>query len=200
MSRRATPHGAGRCPVSVQLLRASDRIATPWRNGGGITREIAAWRPGATLEEFDWRVSMAEVREAGPFSRFPGVDRVLTIVEGRLALTIEGRPSVTLTAESSPFHFPGDAACVGEPIGGPVLDLNVMARRDCIFAEVRRISNATLILPAATCLLVALSPAPVVVGTSEWNLAEHDTLSLEDETGSALTARGASVLISLSLR
>jgi environmental stress-induced protein Ves len=186
--------------VSVQLLRASDRVPTPWRNGGGITREIAVWPPGATLEEFDWRVSMAEVRETGPFSRFPGVDRVLTILQGTLALTLEGRPAVQLTADSLQFHFPGDAACVGEPIGGPVLDLNVMIRRDCISADVRRISHATLIPPAATCLLVALSPEPVTIGTSAWHLAEHDVLLLQGETGSALTARGASALISLSLR
>ena len=169
-------------------------------NGGGITREIAAWPPGATLEKFDWRVSMAEVRNAGPFSRFPGVDRVLTIVEGTLALTIEGRPAVTLTAETSPFHFPGDAACVGEPIGGPVLDLNVMARRDCISADVRRISNANRALPAATYLLVALSPGPVAIGTSEWHLAVHDALLLFGEIGSALAVRGASALIRISLR
>src|SRR5580693_9452195 len=102
--------------MSVRLLRASDRVATPWRNGGGITREIAAWPPGATLTDFDWRVSMAAVREAGPFSHFPGIDRVLTIVEGTLVLTIEGCRAVNLTVDAAPYHFPGDVACLGEPI------------------------------------------------------------------------------------
>jgi len=78
--------------MSVHLRRAADRMPAPWRNGGGITREIAARPPGATLEAFDWRISMAEVREPGPFSSFPDVDRVLTFLQGTLSLSIEGRP------------------------------------------------------------------------------------------------------------
>jgi uncharacterized protein len=183
--------------VSIRLLRAADRVPTKWRNGGGVTREIAAWPPGATLTDFDWRVSMAAVRDAGPFSRFPGVDRVLTIVEGTLVLRIEGRPAVTLTAETSPFHFPGDAACIGEPIGGPVLDLNVMVRRDRISAVVWRIADATLAVPNATCLLVALSPGSVLVGTSEWRFATHDALLLQDEGGAALVTDGAFAMINV---
>jgi len=184
--------------VSVQQLRAADRIPKPWRNGGGITREIAAWPPDATLENFDWRVSMAEVREPGPFSRFPAVDRVLTILHGTLSLAIAGRPAVTLTPEAPPFHFPGDIACTGEPIAGPVLDLNVMARRDRFSAEMRRISNADLSVPGTTCLLVALSPAQVVLVTSAWHLQPHDALLLRNESGAALVTKGAFALINLS--
>ena len=186
--------------MSVRLLRASDRVATPWRNGGGITREIAAWPAGATLEDFDWRVSMAEVREVGPFSRFPGVDRVLTIVEGTLVLSIGGRPAVTLTAETLPFHFPGDAACDGEPIGGAVLDLNVMVRRVRFSADVWRVSNASLVVAGATGLLVALSPGHVVLAAGEWRLDAYDALLLHDEGGTVLGVQGTFALISFSRR
>jgi uncharacterized protein len=184
--------------MSIRLLLAADRMPMPWRNGGGITREIAAWPPGATLENFDWRVSMAEVREPGPFSTFPGVDRVLTILQGTLLLSIEGRPAVTLTAESFPFRFAGDVSCVGTPVGGPVLDLNVMVRRDRYAAGVQRTSTSQRPVPAATCLLVALSAGRVLVGTGEWHLTVHDALLLQAETGSALAAQGASALISFS--
>jgi len=169
----------------------------PWRNGGGITCEIAAWPPGATLEKFDWRVSMAEVRDAGPFSSFSGVDRVLTIVQGTLALAIEGRPAVILSAEELPFCFAGDDACIGEPLGGPVLDLNVMVRRGRFSADVQRISNTNLVVPGATCVLVALSPGRVVLGSDQWPLATHDALLLQDETSAPLVAEGAFVMINL---
>ncbi|CAM5655899.1 hypothetical protein SSPIM334S_00286 [Streptomyces spiroverticillatus] len=43
----------------MKLLRAADRTAVPWKNGGGITREIAAWPQGAA--DFDWRVSTRRV-------------------------------------------------------------------------------------------------------------------------------------------
>ena len=186
--------------MSVRLLLAADRVPTPWRNGGGITHEIAAWPPGAPLEGFDWRVSMAEVREPGPFSTFPGVDRVLTILQGTLSLAIEGRPAVTLTAESLPFCFAGEASCVGAPLGGPVLDLNVMARRDRFSADVRRISIAELTVAAAASLLVALSAGQVMVGTSEWHLGLHDALLLRNEGDRALAVQGASAFISLLRR
>jgi uncharacterized protein len=175
-------------------------VAAPWRNGGGITREIAAWPPGATLGDFDWRVSMAEVRDAGPFSRFPGVDRVLTVVRGTLALSIEGRPPVMLTAEALPFGFAGDDACIGAPVGGPVLDLNVMARRERFSAHVLRISNADLAVPSATCVLMALSAGRLMVGTGAWDLDAYDALLLQDEGGAALVAPGAVVIVSFAPR
>ena len=56
----------------ISVLRAADRIATPWKNGGGITREVAIWPPGSDFENFDWRVSIAEVCEAALFGFLPG--------------------------------------------------------------------------------------------------------------------------------
>ncbi len=38
------------------ILLAADRTATTRKNLGGVTREIAAWPPGADLDDFDWRV------------------------------------------------------------------------------------------------------------------------------------------------
>ena len=73
-----------------QILRAADRVATRWKNGLGVTREIAAYPPGSDLDSFGWRVSMASVDTGGPFSSFPGVDRQLAVLEGRLALGVGG--------------------------------------------------------------------------------------------------------------
>jgi len=48
-----------------------------WRNGGGETREIISYPPGAA--EFQWRATIATIDADGPFSPFPGVDRVITL-------------------------------------------------------------------------------------------------------------------------
>jgi environmental stress-induced protein Ves len=59
-----------------------DLHATPWKNGGGLTREVL-WQPtGASLDDFDWRVSVAQIDSDGPFSAFPGIDRVITLIDG----------------------------------------------------------------------------------------------------------------------
>jgi len=122
----------------TRLLRAADRAAIPWKNGGGVTREIAAFPPGAGMDDFVWRVSVADVVASGPFSRFEQVDRVLTVIEGRLSLhfTDDGRSVVLDPGQSC--AFPGDVAVTGAPIGGPVRDLNVMVRRGRWRATVER--------------------------------------------------------------
>ncbi|MEC4600651.1 HutD family protein, partial [Burkholderia vietnamiensis] len=55
---------------AVATIRGAALVASPWKNGGGVTREIAAYPPGAALDAFAWRVSVADVGAGGPFSRF----------------------------------------------------------------------------------------------------------------------------------
>ena len=66
-------------PVSSEtrpdVRRWADAVERPWRNGGGVTRELASSPEG--VDDFDWRVSIAEVTASGDFSRFPGVDRTI---------------------------------------------------------------------------------------------------------------------------
>src|ERR1700720_3517473 len=88
---------------ALKIVRASDCLTTPWKNGGGSTTEIAAAPEGASLDIFDWRISMARVASDGPFSDFPGIDRTLAVVSGHgLALTIGDAAPVTCGCESEP--------------------------------------------------------------------------------------------------
>ncbi|GAA1258544.1 HutD family protein [Kitasatospora nipponensis] len=112
--------------MTVRQLPAADRTAAPWRNGGGVTREVAAAPDGS------WRVSLAEVAADGPFSVFPGLDRVLTVVDGPgLELTVGDRPPIAVHP-LRPFAFPGDLPTTGRllpsPPAGPVTALNLMTR------------------------------------------------------------------------
>ncbi len=62
----------------MSILRVANCPAVPWKNGLGRTRELAIQPPGAGMDDFLWRVSVAEVETAAPFSAFPGVDRVIS--------------------------------------------------------------------------------------------------------------------------
>jgi environmental stress-induced protein Ves len=53
--------------MSWQIVPLEDVSPAPWRNGGGVTRELLAW---PTPQDWDWRISVAEVEKNGPFSRF----------------------------------------------------------------------------------------------------------------------------------
>jgi environmental stress-induced protein Ves len=127
----------------MRFLRAADRMARPWKNGGGTTRDVAAWPAGAGMDDFDWRISIADVETSGPFSVFLGVDRVLTVIRGRgLQLAVVGMAPTLLDAASPPLAFPGDVPCGGVLTDGPIRDLNIMVRRAACTARVRRLDVA----------------------------------------------------------
>jgi uncharacterized protein len=177
----------------VRLLPAADRIAAPWKNGGGTTWEIAAQPPGAGLDAFDWRLSIAQVETAGPFSVFPGVDRVLTVISGAgLRLTVEGQGEVVLDEASNPLPFPGDAASSATLDAGPIRDLNLMVRRGAWRGSVQRVDGpATITATARITVLAALAPARV----GDQVLAAEDALIVDPDA--TLTIDGRLLLIGL---
>jgi uncharacterized protein len=163
--------------ASVEWLPAALRRGVPWKNGGGITREVVASPTGAGLDRFDWRISTAEVRTAGPFSAFSGIERTLCILEGTLSLAIAGRTAILLSADSAPFEFAGDDPAHGAPLDGPVVDLNVMARRGSFNARVQRLqAGAAVKICTDTTVLFALGVLTVAAGGRAWVLTRGDAL------------------------
>jgi environmental stress-induced protein Ves len=123
----------------MEIIRYAELKAQPWRNGGGVTREVASHTASTSSPEspgagstgsdagWDWRVSIADVSKAGDFSAFPGMDRVLTVVEGELLLLIVDGAEHPLE-KYRPFRFSGDAAAAGALPTGDIRDLNVITR------------------------------------------------------------------------
>jgi len=179
--------------VSVRVLRADDRVAVPWRNGGGRTREIAVG--GADHDEFDWRVSLADIDRDGPFSGYSGYSRVISIVEGDgVELTVDG-VTQRLDRRSAPFTFDGSAAVMCRLLSGPVRALNVISRRSSDVEQVRPPSTSE-IAAADTVVVVVVdggawlsvesagtAGSTVAVGDAA-ELAAHDAV-LVDRRGDA---------------
>lgn len=128
----------------MRIIRASECKTAPWKNGGGSTTEIAVGPPGASLENFDWRVSMALVASDGPFSAFAGIDRTLAVVKGSgLVLRIGNDAPLTLSRGADPAHFPGDTPTSARLTAGEITDLNVMTRRGRFHHRLLRIAQPT---------------------------------------------------------
>lgn len=124
----------------AEIIRASACRRTRWKNGGGETMEIAIAPAGASLDDFDWRISMAIVASDGPFSVFAGVARTICILDGAgIRLAIDAEPARELNTTSAPLPFSGDAAAHSTLIDGVVTDFNVMTRRDRFRHVVERI-------------------------------------------------------------
>jgi environmental stress-induced protein Ves len=119
----------------MKIIRASDLTSRPWKNGGGVTCEIAIDPPGASLQDFRWRISRARIEADGPFSLFPNCERWITCVEGS-GFALHFDDGVKLAVPPFlPVRFSGDrrVAC---RVAGPCTDINVIARRDLVSAEV----------------------------------------------------------------
>lgn len=111
------------------LLRSDDHRIVSWKNGGGVTRELASHREDGGSEDFLWRVSIATVDRDGPFSRFDGVDRTIAVLAGdglRLATPTD---EVDLLAGGEPYSFNGETPVEASVITAATTDLNVMTRR-----------------------------------------------------------------------
>ena len=106
-------------------LGAEDFIDMPWKNGGGVTRELYRL-PGEPGTDFGLRLSMARVRQSGPFSFFPGINRILMLVDGAgFKLDMNGSTH-TLDTPFVPLAFSGEESIECTLLGGECLDFNLM--------------------------------------------------------------------------
>lgn len=122
----------------MHLVPASAFRTQTWKNGGGVTHEIARATEGGHLL---WRLSVAEVASDGPFSAFPGLARILTVIEGA-GLRLDAPDGCIDALPFVPVAFAGDLPVTGRRIGGPVRDLNVIHDPERIAASVRILGAA----------------------------------------------------------
>jgi uncharacterized protein len=115
-----------------------------WKNGGGTTREIACSPLTASFADFDWRVSVADVRADGAFSIFENVDRTIVLLEGAGMKLIGARGETIhgLTQRFAPFAFAGETPISAQLLNGPSRDFNVMTRRRAYRATVESLTES----------------------------------------------------------
>jgi environmental stress-induced protein Ves len=181
-----------------RILRSVDYVARPWKNGGGTTRDIAVSPPGASLDTFDWRLSLAQVDRDGPFSRFDNVDRTLVLLSG--AMTLLERDRRTDLVCNEPFTFAGERAIEARVAGGSTLDFNVMTRRGRASHTVRRESfgkrTSIETRNASTVVLFALERGLIV---DDEQLDVHDTAIVTAQRMSVTTAANAAAALVIEI-
>lgn len=162
----------------------------PWFGGGGITHELARYPAEG---DFDWRLSVAEVQQDGPFSRLDGVDRVIVLCSpGRMVLHV---PDPVELQRFSPYAFDGgsDVSCTVPD--APTLDFNVMTRRGVYVADVATLANETaeVAVPARGLTFVFCMDGRV---TCHAVLRTYDLAQL-DESATVDASSGAACIVTL---
>ena len=178
--------------MPVTVLRQDQLRRMPWRNGGGVTAEVARSPEGPGESPFDWRVSFAEVAQSGGFSLFPGVERTIVLLAGPpMLLRLPHHEHVLRMHE--PFRFDG-AAEVHCTVEAPTRDLNVMVRRDRRRAEVDVVPAHDLAGPPtdAVTLVAVLEAAEGLVLPDGRRLDVGDVAMSTD--GTAVDVRGSGVV------
>ena len=183
----------------MRILKSNEYRRMPWRNGRGETAEVAISPTGATLDDFDWRVSMARIDGDGPFSIFPQTDRTLAVLRGDgLCLSIAGSSPLELTRDSEPLSFPGDVAAAATLLGATVTDLNVMTRRERSTHSMRRLRIAGSVdvpLQAPLALLIcAEGSLQIEMNAQTTTLTALDALLVEEGPATLRISSDASVL------
>jgi environmental stress-induced protein Ves len=202
---------------AVTLIRGAELVAVPWKNGGGLTREVAAFPADAELDTFVWRVSVADVAQAGPFSRFAGIDRTLVLLSGAGMLLDEAQSDHTvkthaLTRPLDIARFSGEAAIDARLVDGATRDFNLMVRRDSAQGELEvwraaqhetqheRTLSADVVL-----LYCANGPLAVTLADAHGNahaqwLQTGDALRIDTPNALPCNMEGAGALLAISIR
>ncbi len=155
-----------------------------WKNGAGYTFELAR-SAGDDLDAFDWRISMADVKTSGDFSKFSGLQRILTVLEGQgLVLHIDGEARQLNTLQSA--QFSGSSAVSCELIAGTVRDFNLIYDPQKLLARYHWITqtSTTEIFSSADLVFIfnqSLEALEIIIDQQIFHLKHQESLLIDQE-------------------
>ena len=128
MSSRQTAGGIEITPLDHAAYRH-----TPWKNGGGVTIDIAeSMRPGFVPGSWDgmlWRFGRTAIAAPGPFSDLSGFDRQQVLVSGRGLVLETPAGEIDVRQPFRPVRFAGETPIVSRLESGPVEVVNLIGDR-----------------------------------------------------------------------
>jgi environmental stress-induced protein Ves len=186
-SPTATGHRRNVTNMAIQILERLDPAAyrhVPWKNGGGVTTDIAAeYRPDAEPGSWEgtiWRLSRTRIEKPGPFSDLAGYDRLLAVIDGSgLVLHPKGRPPLDVRKPFQAVRFAGEWPIDSELTEGPVGVLNLLADRTKIAIDLSFVTapgQATL--PAAHSIVLALLPTRARLDSETVSIGRNGAISV----------------------
>jgi environmental stress-induced protein Ves len=179
---------------------------TPWKNGGGVTIDIAgAYRDGVepgSWQGMIWRLGRTAIVEPGPFSDLSGYERLQMVIEGSGLVLETARGEIDLRKPLVVARYDGGLPIVSRLEHGPVDVVNLIADRDLCAIDLAAISaDESLSLQAG--LHVLYAPAGAVSVTLDGvvvQLGAGHALRLDAEAENFLSvADGVAIVASIRL-
>ncbi len=121
----------------MKTLTEKDFREMNWKNGKGRTLELIRLSHPHDPELFSLRLSIASMKESGPFSHYPGIERSIILLEGKgVVLDFVDEIKMHLNEPLKPIQFAGEEEIEAKLIDGPIREFNIMAARDCVEAYI----------------------------------------------------------------
>jgi uncharacterized protein len=155
MKSTATAGGVWLTPLDPATYRHM-----PWKNGGGVTIDIAvSMLPGFAPDSWQgiiWRFSRTAIVKPGPFSDLSGFDRRLVLVSGQGLLLETAVGEIDVRQPFRPVRFAGETAIVSRLEAGPVEVVNLIGDRLRVSIDLACLSDgATIACPAGVHIIYA---------------------------------------------
>ncbi|MBR1247633.1 HutD family protein [Bradyrhizobium sp. AUGA SZCCT0169] len=132
----------------------------PWKNGGGVTIDIAAsmlpgFAPGS-WEGIIWRFSRTAIVTPGAFSDLSGYDRQLVLVSGQGLVLGTPVGEIDVRQPFRPVRFTGETSIVSRLEAGPVEVVNLIGDRSRVAIDLCcLLGDATHACPAGVHIIYA---------------------------------------------
>ena len=179
----------------------------PWKNGGGITVDIAdATAPGADpagWEGMVWRLGRTAIVQPGPFSDLTGYERLQAVIVGSGLVLAGPEGEIDLRQAFHPVRYDGGLPLVSRLENGPVEVVNLIVDRALCSADlVAPIAGEPMVLSGGIHILY--SPDEAVTARcddAEVTVPAGHALRIDAEADVSLTvAAGQALLATIRLR
>ena len=158
----------------ITRIDPSQYRRTPWKNGGGVTIDIAE-------QENAWRFGRTPITTPGPFSDYSGFDRwqILVMGHGLVLDTPDGEIDVRMPFK--PVRFTGETPIVSRLEAGPVEVVNLIGARAKvrIALQVLEAGAALTVEPGTHLAYAARGAVALGVDDAPYRLAADHTLRVE---------------------
>lgn len=171
----------------MKILKSSDYKKMKWKNGLGVSYEIAACA--------DFRISSAEVSVDSDFSLYPEHNRFLMVLSGK-GVDLKNLETNKIHQSCDCFeivHFHGNLPLRGILIDGPVRDLNIFYKNNASVEKMNLTKNYNLKIHAKRDVFLFLAKGELQVANDV--VRTWDTIQLDANDEVDLCAAKDSILV-----
>jgi len=187
--------------IQITTLDPASYRHAPWKNGGGITIDIAvSMLPGfahGSWEGIVWRFSRTAIVTPGPFSDLSGFDRELAVVSGRGLVLETPVEEIDVRQPFRPVRFAGETSIVSRLEAGPVEVVNLIGNRSRVSIDLSCLADgAAIACPAGVHIIyAATSSCELSIDGKPCEIAAGHAMRIDARTSFAVASRLGTAIV-----